>query len=205
MMGSSRKIDRNLSFRNFSPFYEKALAESKRGENILKIIEKDIDKRKMVAYSQLTAEQRIVEKDLHALKMAQRRIWEDKKKRGRRAVSESGIDDIGRSKPPRRFTSMEELIEFDSCPCARKSPVKLPPLQRSKVTVKSSVVVRTKIANIDALKAGRSSQSITARYHKDLVGRSVSAPAFLKTSEIPFIAGISTSFAQSKNVFDGQF
>ena len=196
-MGSNKKIDKNLSFRNFSPFYERALAESKRGENILKIIEKDIDKRKMIAYSQLSAEQRIVQKDLLALKMAQRRICEDRRKRNRRAVSESGLDEIEHRRLQRRFTSMDQLTEISSNPSARKSGGILPPLHQNKYTITSKQSSPQKMAFSDVSVPKWNNRSSLS---KNIATRSVSAPTFVTNSPMPYLA-----FANSKNVFDGQF
>lgn len=202
-MGSNRKIDKSLSFKNFSPYYERALAESKRGENVLKIMEKDIDRRKMLAYSQLSAEQRLVEKDLHALKMAQRRILEDRRKRNRRAVSESGLDDLERSRLQRHFTSMDSLTEINVHPVGKNSSSILPPLRYKRIAISSSTCVPQRRGPSDVFVTKKNDRSLSS--NERFARRSISAPSFTKTSEIPFMAGCSTSMASSNNVFDGEF
>ena len=191
-MTSNKKLDKNLSYRNFSPFYERALAESKRGDNVLKIVEKEIDKRKMVAFSQLSAEQRMVEKDLYALRMTQKRIWEEKKKRNRRAFSETGLDEMHRLRFQGRFASTSELI---GTPCARKSTV-LPPLNQSRTTTASqktppSYVSLQKWANPSSL----------PRSNTQLARRSISAPTFITESGLTY-SNYSASFTEPNAGFN---
>ena len=205
-MGSTKKVDKSLSFRNFSPFYERALAESKRGDNVLKLIERDIDKRKMVAYSQLSAEQRMVEKDLYALKMAQKRIFEDKKKRNRRALSESGLDDIDRRRLERSFTIAEEpLHELSSWSRARTSSSTLPPLQPKGNTVTSKRIVQQTTGSSQVFASRWDNRSSLTKNNKYLARRSVSAPTFVTDPRMSHAAGSSSSFTDSNTVFDGQF
>ncbi len=92
-MSTRKDQSGKLSFRNFSPFYEKAMTDAKRDENFLKIMAKDIEKRKMISYGQLTAAQRIVEKDLFQLKQAKQK---NKEMSLRRARSNTGKDETRR-------------------------------------------------------------------------------------------------------------
>ncbi len=92
-MSTRKDQSGKLSFRNFSPFYEKAMADAKRDENFLKIMAKDIEKRKMISYGQLTAAQRIVERDLFQLKQAKQK---NKEMSLRRARSNTGKDETRR-------------------------------------------------------------------------------------------------------------
>jgi len=195
-MNSNKKVDKNLSYRNFSPFYERALAESKRGDNVLKIVEKEIDKRKMVAFSQLSAEQRMVEKDLYALRMTQRRIWEEKKKRNRRALSESGLDEIHRLQFQGRFSSTSELI---GTPCARKSSI-LPPLNQSRTTTASPKIP----PSYASLQKWDNPCSLT-RSSKQYARRSVSAPTFITDSPVTYSSNHSSSFTEPKTGFNNDY
>ena len=204
-MGSTKKIDKSLSFRNFSPFYERALAESKRGENILKLIEKDIDKRKMVAYSQLSAEQRIVEKDLYALRMTQKRIWEDRKKRNRRAFSDSGLDEMERGRLERRFTNTSEIVDGNKCPRIRRVSSILPQLTENINTVTSKTFVPRRKTSSQSSVPTWDNRSALTRSSKLLTRRSVSAPTFVTESGIPNVASSFKPFTDSNTAFDGQF
>eukprot|EP00794_Sanderia_malayensis_P020378 gene20378-22387_t len=76
-MNRKNKEQQALNFRNFSPFYERALAEGKRDEKILKLTAKDIERRKMIVFAELSSAQRLVAKDLHQLRQAKKKGREE--------------------------------------------------------------------------------------------------------------------------------
>ena len=56
-----------------SSSFDKAVSEARRKENVLKLMEKDIEKTRKVSSSHLAAARRLVERDLYDLKISQKR------------------------------------------------------------------------------------------------------------------------------------
>ena len=125
-MGSSKKkTEQALDFRNFSPFYDRAMADARRDENILRLVEKDIERRKWISYSELTAAQRLVQRDLQQLRMAKRKHKEEKLVRQARSMSDPSyqLEDYAREKlrPSEKTKGVEtEFVRQLTFPCIRK-------------------------------------------------------------------------------------
>ena len=61
-----------------SNFCDVVVSQVRREENMLKLIEKDIDKRRRLSYSQISSSQRLVERDLYQLRLAQQKHMEER-------------------------------------------------------------------------------------------------------------------------------
>ena len=77
-----------------SSCYDLVASQARRKDNELKLIEKDFDKRRKVSYSHISSAQRLVERDLCQLRLAQERHMEE---RYMRENSAKTLEDVMRN------------------------------------------------------------------------------------------------------------
>ena len=209
-MGTKKRVDTNLSFRNFSPFYEKALAVAKREENILRIIEKDIDRNKMIAYSHLRAEQRLVEKDLYELRMARRCAKTENARLGRRALSDTNLLRCHKTGLQGGFLTQDELQKI----ARKKDSCELPSLIKQNAIVGKSPLLehraRLEVSHKFKKMPRRDKLSLPSRdfdHSEKFVKRTLESSKLSGNSKVEhsILSSCSLSFTKANNAFDGQY
>ena len=144
-MDSKRTVSETLNFRNFSPYSEKAVADAKRDENLLKLVKRDIDRRKHVSYSHLMAAQRMVEKDLYELRMSKKRYREERSRREVRSFSDPGLNmkGFGKERVARLLSQGDDLYSNEDRSDNDRQQTILPKINERKSVVSNPDYERT--------------------------------------------------------------
>eukprot|EP00112_Aurelia_sp_Birch-Aquarium-sp1_P000085 Seg10052.1 transcript_id=Seg10052.1/GoldUCD/mRNA.D3Y31 product="hypothetical protein" protein_id=Seg10052.1/GoldUCD/D3Y31 len=216
-MDSKKKINEALTFRNFSPYSEKAVADAKRDENLLKLVKRDIDRRKHVSYSHLMAAQRMVEKDLYELRMSKKRYRDERSRREVRSFSDPGLNMKGFGKervarllsPGDDLYSKEKLKDNNDRQEAvlpmineRRSVVSNPEYKRSLHKMTDHFCKWSRVRGRKSFLSTDDEYQGKQRFTKSASERLTSEDLKAATQSL---RNCSTSFSKSVNTYDGQF
>ena len=216
-MDSKRKVNETLNFRNFSPYSEKAVADAKRDENLLKLVKRDIDRRKHVSYSHLMAAQRMVEKDLYELRMSKKRYREERSRREVRSFSDPGLNmkGFGKERVTRLLSRGDELYSNEDLRSnndrhermlpminERKSVVSNPEYERSLHKMTDHYNRWSKVRGIKPFLTADDGYTRKQRFPKSASEKRTAEDLKAATQSL---RNCSSSFSKSVNTYDGQF